>query len=194
MPLITTRSNASARGLGGLITFGTSIPVDSDFESITTHAVTSATTSITFSSIAGTYKHLQIRGILLASNAYPEPKLKINGGGTANTYNTNFWYSANGADAVAGSDRASGFAVIGGNRGDTTYPHSFLINIPDYANTNKFKHGYIMSAMPKNNGDRIAYQAAFSHETTSAITSIEITVGVGNINANSHFALYGINA
>ena len=59
MPLITTLAGASARGYGGLSTFG----VPTSYESIATVNPTGGASTISFSSIPSTYTHLQIRGI-----------------------------------------------------------------------------------------------------------------------------------
>jgi len=60
MPLITTLAGASARGYGGLVTFG----VPNSYESIASVTVGSGgAANVEFTSIPATYTHLQIRGI-----------------------------------------------------------------------------------------------------------------------------------
>lgn len=190
MPLLTTQS---AKGYG--LTSSVVAAADTDYVSIQTHALTSATTSITFSSIPSTYKHLQIRGMYLTSAQYPDGlRIRINGDGTANKYNANYMYNTGSGASTSISDTSSNYILAAGNRGNTTFPSVFLCDFNDYTSTSKLKSGHIMQGLAIDNADRISLMASFSFESTSAISSIELYVATGNINANSHFALYGINA
>lgn len=188
MPLLTTQS-ARSFGLNKFLS-----TVDSDFESIETKYITSATSSITFTNIPNTYKHLQIRGMYFTSAQYPDGlRVRINNDSATNKYNTQYMYNTGSGQSSATVDNSSGYHLAAGNRGDTTYPAVFLYDLNDYTSTSKFKSGHIMQGLAINDADRISFIAATTYESTSAISSIEIFVSTGNINANSHFALYGVN-
>ena len=66
-----------------------------------------------------------------------------------------------------------------------------VIDILDYANTNKYKTSRGLSGYDAN-GSGLLYLASGLWMNTAAITSIEITDALGNFATNSTFALYGI--
>lgn len=188
MPLLTTQS-ARSFGLNKFLSI-----LDSDFVSIETKYITSATSSITFTNIPNTYKHLQIRGMYLTSAQYPEFSMRFNGDMATNKYNTSYMYNTGSGASLTGSNLTSNYILASGNRGNATFPSVFLCDLNDYASTSKLKSGSIIQGLAINNTDRISLMASLTYESLSAISSIELFVNAGNINNNSHFALYGIKS
>lgn len=172
--------------------------VTTSFESIATVSVGSGgAADITFSSIPGTYTHLQIRGIARSNesgNSADSLRMIFNSDTNAN-YSRHRLY---GYDSV----------VYAGAGANTTYiqcldyPYSGatanafgagIIDILDYANTNKYKT--IRSLAGDEMNAAVSSALSFysgSWRNTSAISTIKITTGSGSFAQYSHFALYGI--
>jgi hypothetical protein len=165
--------------------------VANSFESIATVSVSSTVSSVTFSSIPSTYKHLQIRAVLISSLS-ANNQFQINGD-TATNYT---WHQmqGDGASNSAYASNPSSNPPWGLNAGSATYPMVSIIDILDYADTNKFKTVRTISGNPgpNNRAYRVGmYSGAW--RSTSAVTSISFYNDFGStIQANSHFALYGI--
>ena len=156
------------------------------FESIATTTVSSATPSVTFSSIPQTYTHLQIRAfsfnstwvIIQPNGSTPVISQALYGTGaaaTANSYTTNY----NG--------------IIVNNSAVSTAGSAAIVDILDYTNTNKTKTIRSLSGSDGNNTSGQVWFISTLYNSTSAITSITIAgQGGGNLQQYSHFALYGI--
>jgi hypothetical protein len=188
MPVIGTLAGASARGLGGLRTFGVVTP--SAFESIATVSVSSSTSSVEFTSIPSNYTHLQVRAFMVCSttnNMYMQL-----GNGSIDTGSNYSWKQLWGDSGSANSNGGNSqqFFYIG-YVSDTSYPAACIVDIADYASTNKYKTAKAINA---NNSGSTGYVTNFSGNwrSSSAVDRIKITTGGGTFNSNSHFALYGI--
>jgi hypothetical protein len=187
MPLISTLAGASSRGFGGLRTFG---GVASAFESIATTTISSSTSSVEFTSIPSTYTHLQVRAHMVCSatnNMYMQL-----GNGTIDTGSNYSWKQLWGQSSAANSnDGQSETFMYTGYVANTSYPASLIIDIADYANTNKFKTAKTMCA---NNNNTAGFVVSFSGNwrSSSAVDRLKISTNGGTFNQYSHFALYGI--
>ena len=161
------------------------------YESIQTITVPSGQASITFTSIPSTYKHLQIRVVGLFSVADRGTIMQFNSDTAAN-YS---WHRLIGNGTAASSDGASGqnygLTAPNGAPSTTNNPSPGVIDILDYADTNKFKTVRSLGGSDANGNGSIIFQSSL-WRSTSAITSIKIEASSGNYNQYSHFALYGI--
>jgi hypothetical protein len=160
------------------------------YESIATVNVGSGgTTTITFSSIPSTYKHLQIR--FIANNvSNSDVKAQFNGD-IASNYARHYVYG-DGASAAAGanpSDSAMSFGYV--PNATANIFGAGIVDILDYANTNKYKTTRSLAGNDKNgSGLMVLYSSLW--QSTSAVSSITMFPGAGNFNQYSSFALYGI--
>lgn len=158
-----------------------------DFESIATVTVGSGGASdVTFSSIPGTYTHLQIRGLGLFNG---DTFLQFNGDTNSN-YSRHSVYG-NGSSAAAFAE--SNAARIGANYATSTQPSPFVADILDYGNTNKYKTVKSLGGVDSNGSGIILLQSG-SWRSTSAVTSIKLIASGGTFAQYSHFALYGIRS
>jgi hypothetical protein len=185
MPLITTLAGASARGYGGLVTFGGG----TSYESIATATVSSDTGSVTLSSIPSTYTHLQLRCFWGQTSATSTLKIQFNSDTAAN-YSWHSLYGS-GASAAAGSSSSASNMVVTdfGPGGLTTSPGSAIVDILNYKDTNKYKTLRSLAGYDGNGSGYIGIYSG-SWRSTSAITSITLTMT--SIKSGSVFALYGI--
>jgi hypothetical protein len=170
-----------------------------DFESIATVVVGSGgASSIDFTSIPGTFQHLQIRGIGrnsdAASNDIQGLVLQYN----ADTGNNYSWHVLQGTGSAASSSAAtstdvlySGYTPTNGSTSNTF--GAFIIDILDYKDTNKYTTQRVLTGVETNNSanSRVGLWSA-SWRNTNAITSIKIYNTNGNFTQHSYFALYGI--
>lgn len=167
------------------------------YDSIATVTVSTATSTVTFSSIPSTYTHLQIRGIAKSArtgSARNDLIIKLNGSST--TYAHHQLYG-NGASAAALVTASTTQGLLGINCVPSTgYTSQFgvvVADILDYASTNKNKTIRSLAGTDNNGAGFISLSSALWYATPAAITSIALTVDGGhNFEQYSQFALYGI--
>jgi hypothetical protein len=181
--------------IAALLTSGAP-PEVGDYESIATVSVgAGGSSAITFSSIASTYKHLQIRVLSRGTNAstYVETRMQFNGD-TGSNYYANHQLLGNGSAASASADATATFVSAHYSIADTNTASVYsgaVIDLLDYSNTNKFKTVRNISGTDTNGLGFIIYRSGL-WRSTSAISSISITPSAGNWKQYSSFALYGI--
>jgi len=167
------------------------------FESISTVSVGSGGSStITFSSIPGTYTHLQIRAISRKSSAG-------GGDGIFVRFNsdTGSNYALHQIDGDGSSVSAYGAASQGQMNPFATATSSQSANvfgvqiwdILDYANTNKYKTLRAMNGYDNNGSGKIRYGSGL-WMNTNAVTQIDITGNGDSFSQYTQFALYGIKS
>jgi hypothetical protein len=165
-----------------------------DFESISTVTVGSGGSSqIDFTSIPATFTHLQIRGLYIANNTDFSSVLRLNGSSTANDYSEHT-LAGNGAGVEAQNDNSTNptsMRIIY-TQDVTTSPTVFVLDILDYANTNKYKTSRALNGNDQN-GSGVVDFASGNWRNTNAITSIQLTA-IGSFVQYSQFALYGIRS
>ena len=176
---------------------------DSEFESIATVTVGSGGQStVTFSSIPSTFTHLQIRSILRNTAASAGAlDLFMNFNGDTNT-NYRAYKQIGGTGSGSGFSAASGTSTAAINKianaaflddGNTASVYStWICDILDYRNTNKYKVTRSLNGQDINGSGSIRFFSGL-WMSTSAITSIDLTVeGGNNFKQYTQFALYGI--
>lgn len=167
------------------------------YESIATVTVgAGGASSIDFTSIPATYTHLQIRGIVKnnsTSTTADANGLQFNSD-TATNYNTHY-IQGDGASAVSGGVANLNFIYAGYcARSNASYTSMFgvsVIDILDYADTNKYKTVRTLSGVDMN-GSGYSFFSSGAWRSTSAITSIKLFISGNNYVQYSTFALYGI--
>lgn len=173
-------------------------PVTSSWESIESFTVGSGGTSaITFGSggtIPQTYKHLQIRATarMAASATLDSLWAQFNSDTTASNYYAHGIYGTGSGTPGAYADSGA-FAQIGilsaANAGSNMFG-SFIMDILDYQNTNKYKTTRTLSGADLNGDGQLRFVSGL-WRNTNAITSLRIA-GNSNFAQYSSFALYGI--
>lgn len=163
------------------------------YESIATVTVgVGGSTTVQFTSIPSTYKHLQVRGIIRLSEAAIDNWATVSGNsiaighsligsGTAassvaNTGTNSAWFS----DTVANSSTANVF-------------NGFVLDILDYANTSKYKTYRSLWGYDANGSGYVGITSNLDNSTTAISTLTFATRSGGGYRQYSSFALYGIN-
>lgn len=158
------------------------------YEAIATQTLGSTASSVTFSSISGSYTDLILVSAARGGNA-TTIDLQVNGDTGAN-YSFTYLY---GTGSVAGSGRSSGTTyALGGIVTDATSTFcTSLAYIMNYSNTTTYKT--ILSRYGRTDGNVHANVSLWRN--TNAITSITVFPESGTTFAvGSTFSLYGIKA
>jgi hypothetical protein len=176
------------------------IELEGSYDALSTVTLSSATSSVTFAGIPSGYKHLQIRASAQCNRAtYGTDDLNI-------TFNsdttTNYGYHrlfGDGATAQAGAASSTAFMQVlsGAGTGNGSTFASSIIDILDYANTNKYKTMRTLSGDDLNGlvagYGGYAVLSSGLWRSTSAITSVSIVINTGaSFTEYSSFALYGV--
>ncbi len=190
-------SRLSSRTSYSSMLAGNAAFLPTDFESIATVNVgAGGSSSITFSSIPSTYAHLQIRGIARSTNSVTSVNISLQFNGVTSSSYAWHWIYGDGSSAVASSNSNTTLAYVARGAGASASSSIFgaaVIDILDYANTNKTKTVRALSGHD-NNGSGYAWFASGLFNSTNAISSITMNVQDGNFAQYSSFALYGIKA
>lgn len=168
------------------------------YESISTTTVgAGGTPTVTFSSIPSTYSHLQLRMMVrtTASQSTDFPYLRFNGDSGAN-YS---WHqmAGNGSSLSSGAATGDTYCIVERCTGANASADIFgvmIVDILDYANTNKYKTTRHLGGFDANGSGQVNLQSNM-WLNTAAISSITIgsstSVGLAQY---SSFALYGVKA
>lgn len=166
-------------------------PVTSSYESIAT--VSGSGTSITFSSIPQTYKHLQVRAIQRSSRAAGNDygNIFLNGDTTGGNYTQHrLRGDGSSASAAAGtSDYSYGDYPAASTTANVF--GGFIFDLLDYADTNKYKTQRALFGYDANGSGQINLLSKL-WLSTAAVTSITFDNRGANWDSNTVFALYGI--
>ena len=161
----------------------------SSYESIASTTVgAGGSSTVTFSSIPSTYTHLQIRSLNRGGSS---GNVRFNSD-TGNNY-TRHYLEGTGTSAVAGGASSQPYIDIFGNTTTASIFAVNIIDILDYANTNKYKTARNLSGVDTNGGGYVGIQSGL-WMNSSAISTITLTSAGGNFAQYSSFALYGIKA
>ena len=176
------------------------------YESISTVTVGSGgSASVTFSSIPATYTHLQVRGIVQTSRGTYSVDNMITRFNSDTASNYAWHYISGGYTTTPIVETGGGGSAtfmynlyVSTSVPGTTFA-SVVMDILDYANTNKFKTVRTLNGFDVNGtagtgsyGGTVNLMSGL-WRSTSAITSITLEPEVGpNFAQYSQFALYGI--
>ncbi len=167
----------------------------SSYESIATTTVgAGGSSTITFSSIPSTYTHLQVR--ILARSTYPALNTSVIMRANSDTASNYSYHSLSGDGATASSYGVATdvFGLIQSYPGSSAAANIFgvgVVDILDYANTNKYKTLRALQGGDSNGAGMVGITSGV-WMSTAAISTITINPSGGTAIQYSSFALYGI--
>ena len=163
-----------------------------DYESIQTVTVgVGGASNATFTSIPSTYKHLQIR-VLCGTGGSASQDLRIRYNSDSSTNYTQHNLIGSGSAASADGYTAQTYANAGKQgAGLSTSPAIAVIDILDYANTNKYKTMRSLNGYDANGSGYVLLSSSL-WLNTAAISTIELTPNSSTFAQYSSFALYGV--
>jgi hypothetical protein len=158
----------------------------STYEKIATTTLGSASATVTFSSISGSYTDLRLIIAGGFAGGLDDLLVRVNSD-TGNNYSRSFMYGS-GTSAVGGrAANASGFYVAGLNGGQSVSKWDFM----NYSNSTTYKTVLVRSDA----ADWATFATVALWRSTSAINAMSIAnASAGNFNAGTTFTLYGIKA
>ena len=163
------------------------------YESISTVNVGSGgASSVSFTSIPSTYQHLQVR--ILTRSTFTDTQwpifLQLNSSSSGYAYHD---LQGNGSSASASGSSSQSLMQLGDTSAANGTANSFgvfLLDILDYADTNKNKTGRTLYGYDLNGSGKVGLRSGL-WANTAAVTSLSFGTG-GNFAQYSSFALYGI--
>ena len=184
----------------GIVASGNYPRVTSSYESIATTTVgAGGSSTVTFSSIPNTYKHLQVRYLAQTNRGtYGTDNILIRlNSDTGSNYSLHA-LTGDGASATAsaGTSTSQFLSQATGSGASTTYGAG-VMDLLEYANTNIYKTARILSGADHNGtiagyGGQILFSSG-NWRSTSAVTTIQFRPEFGSaFTQYSSFALYGI--
>jgi hypothetical protein len=162
-----------------------------DYDSIATTTVgAGGASTITFSSVPSTYKHLQVRAFGKVGTA-TNVRFRLNSDTSTSTYSYHYLYG-DGSTPSAGNGTGTGNFGPGyvGYMSSNAQFGSFVIDILDYANTNKYKTARSLLGVDANGSGNIMLSSSV-WLNTAAVSNLEIYAAY-NFAEYSSFALYGV--
>lgn len=192
MPLLTTTAGAGLAPYGfGL--FGGGAGGGGAFELIATTIADGSSQSVAFSSIASTFKHLQLRVVANANLATRYHLITLNG--SSSNYKNHILY-ANGSSvfsdaATPSTGNTTALTTLNDVPSTSNQFGATIMDILDYTNTNKYKtsrtlHGASSAANQIGLGSGVWMDL-------SAVSSLTVTCSGGGYYTNgSRFSLYGV--
>jgi len=165
------------------------------YDSIATTTLSSSASSVTFSSIPATYTHLQLRYIARSSRTQTQGYIVTRFNGDSGTNYSRHTVEGDGAAAESYAESTVSYGSLYQISAASNTASIFgagVVDILDYANTNKYKTLRAATGDDKNGSGRV-YLTSGLWRNTAAITSIVFTEYNGfNFEQYSSFALYGI--
>ena len=193
MPLIASRAGGSASGFGGLRTFGAAAVDTGAMFPLGMVQLAASTSTITFSSIPATYKHLQMRFLTIAPDGYTDGYISLNSDTTATNYYMNRIFGNGSATGNTAGNNNQCFN--GWGTGETGLAVAGVVDILNYSDTSNIKMFRVVTGFSNNIGASTGNwigQHSVVWNNTSAITSISIRMDGANLLTNSRATLYGI--
>ena len=155
------------------------------YEPIATTTLSTATATVTFSSISGSYTDLVIV-MSYSRSVSGNGLLRFNGDSGSNYSHTYLLGDGSSASSSRGSNQTNGILSYD----SANLQETCLVNIFNYSNTTTYKSFYT-----RGNDTGLGVISYINlWRSTSAITSIELRPNSGNWNTGSTFTLYGIKA
>jgi hypothetical protein len=159
------------------------------YEPIATTTLGSATATVTFDSIPGTYTDLVL--VIAATNTGGNTDLYLRVNSDTGTNYSYTYLSANGTSALSGRVTSTANVRMGYyGLPQSTFDYVSTTHIMNYANTTTFKTWLTRSNAASKGVDGIVAL----WRSTSAITRLDVRAASDNFGIGSTFTLYGIKA
>jgi len=174
---------------------GNSAYVPPSFESIATTVVgAGGVADVTFSSIPGTYKHLQIRATYTSTDSGTGVGRALAfqfNSDTGSNYARHQLYG-DGSSAGSNATTSTTFGAASNSYGSDDIYAVSIIDILDYADANKYTTVRSLGGIDRNGAGELGFRSSL-WQNTNAVTSIKLYMTGGyNIDQYSHIALYGV--
>jgi hypothetical protein len=191
-----TVSGINANGTGPSSAASNSVVVASvdpgSYFPIATTTLATTASSITFSSIPATYKHLQVR--LSASSSISQDIFFQLNGDTGNNYARHYMYGSGASPAAAGATvpAASGSLGYVSANTDASIFGTAIFDLLDYASTNKYKTTRSLTGYDNNSAGLIVLYSGLWQNTAAVNSLTMFPNNSGLFQQYTKASLYGI--
>ena len=160
------------------------------YQTISTNTLASAASSVTFSSISGSYTDLVLigNGLVTVSNSGVNITFNNTGGGTYS--NTRLIGDASTANGQRSTNQDSGILNYNGNWTTANNDSNFIVHINNYSSTFNYKT-YLSRANRYDSGTDLIMGL---WRSTAAINTITLAPAANQFAAGATFTIYGIAA
>jgi hypothetical protein len=193
-PILGARGGLSASAYGFTSAVAAAV---GDYQSIATLSGTGSSGTISFTSIPSTYKHLQIRAIARENSGAGSNDtflgLSFNGD-YGNNYATHYLNGDGASTSASGSGTYPRIfpGVAAQNAAPANVMGVFILDLLDYASTNKYKTTRSLMGFDKNGSGSLTFTSGL-WVSTSAVNQIDIYSKDGqSFTTSTTMALYGI--
>lgn len=163
----------------------------STYEPISTTTLSSATNSITFSSIPSTYTDLRVVWVLSGVSGTATPGLRLNGASGV-SYGTTV-VRGNGTDAATAT-YSDNLIYLSGTNSIPSATTAALITIDIFSYTGSTKKTCLSTGSFDRNGTGATVATVALWDNTAAINSVTILLNSNNQSVGTTATLYGIKA
>lgn len=160
----------------------------STYTPIATTTLGSAQTSYTFTSISGSYTDLVLVANTATNTSSNYYLIQFNSDTGSNYSSTHLRGSGSAASSTRYTSQTSIFTSMGSTIDTTKLGSIMIAQIMNYSNSTTYKTVLIRD----NNAATEVDAAVGLWRSTSAITSIKVSIGANNFDTGSTFTLYGI--
>ena len=181
----------------GLFSSGGAPAATASYESIATYTVgAGGVSSIDFTSIPSTYKHLQVRVLTRGTSTVNAVCMRFNTDTTTANYNGHILYG-DGSSAAATNPGTNPYMQIGSMPTSSAGANIFgasVMDILDYTSTNKYKTVRSLAGYDLNGSGYMVLWSGVWMKSPETITTVTLlpNAATGNFAQYSSFALYGI--
>lgn len=158
------------------------------YEKIATTTLGSAAATIDFNSIAGTYTDLRLVIVGKYTSSGGNTRITFNSDTASNYSSTRI--AGDGAGAFSDRLTSQAFQRLSFDGNSSTIPNFLTVDVFSYTGST-FKTSLITSSEDKN-GSGSAYRTVGLYRSTSAISSIQISLSSSTMAAGTSATLYGI--
>jgi hypothetical protein len=166
-------------------------------EAIATTYLEADAATVTFSSIPATYEHLQLRVSCRSTETVYGMRPKINFNGDTGTNYSSHTLRGSGSSETGYAKAGEAFIQISDGMHGSSMPAgeyaTFILDIMDYANSNKNTTCNFMAGSSLTHTDRRVQFGSGLWDDTAAITTILFTPNAGSFSRGCEFSLYGLN-
>jgi hypothetical protein len=161
------------------------------YRTIATLSGTGSSGTISFTSIPSTYKHLQFRIYSLSTGAADWVFTTLNNDTTAANYRQHRLWGNGGGSAFSQTNSGSAAIMYNFIGGSTTQPSTGVIDILDYADTNKNKTMRTVFGFDTNGGGEVDLISGL-YMASPAINRVDFILQSSSFATSTRIALYGI--
>jgi hypothetical protein len=191
VPIISSKGGLSSSGYGQFAYAANLAPTNSYFPIASYTVPATAQASIIFAGIPQTFSHLQIRMMAIYTGTVGSGFIAFNGDNASGNYSYHQLLADGSTTGSGGLASQNQGKFTGGAGTSPAAPNVMVMDILDYANTNKYKTTRALYSWDSNGSGYVEFNSN-NWRSTSAITSIVLTPA-NSFAQYTNISIYGVN-